>query len=697
MIPMRHSSDGHPLHPAHSQFHLLRLLVGSIIGGWSIMLVFIALGFLGTIDFVDSIDLAVRWILIGGSIIGVIIGVVFALLAALLVNIVPTLKQSLHPLALVRAGFLIIIIWPLVALAFWPMTMWGHPAAPVVAILIAWAGVRTNPHAELVPHSTIGRGLGTAVGPAILLAFLLIILVPMFHRGYGSPEAPKLIMLAVAGIDGPYASQVLHSPASERYPNLLNIEETGGYGMLNSDRPIIAARLWGSIMTGEKADEHGILDRNSTADDLESPSIWEILSIHGYTVGLFQAPPPHCSMEDAAYDIPVPGEARALSDPAARFIENIRAAGRNQSLPLPFELGFTAYSLARLGVKLETIAALGNEYLYELIMRPSPRLVYARRKLLEFRIDTDRALSMMRKNPADVAILRFDSLEPLLMEYWRYARPDEFAAPPADVDTALACGLGYVVPDAYRELDKFIGDIEPFRNPETVLAIVSNHGIRSASDLRYKPMQLSPDGFISATRMSDTIVGDISSEGICLRPASEGEDLELLNELDGIIVDAEWELPDEPESARRTRAPFNTTMHEHCLEVTIPNAPDLSPAAIITMGDWTGPLADLLIDTDPPSGRIAGNALLLVAGQHFREGQVARNPQVYDITPTLLYSLGVPVSEEFDGRVMDELFDPAWMNRNPVEYVSEYSFEQPAEEVSEEFQPSVAPGEGIEE
>jgi len=691
-IAIRRSSDGSPLHPAHSQFHLLRLLAGSIIGGWSIMLTFIALGFLGTIDFVDSTELALRWILIGGSIVGIILGVIFALIAALLINIIPPLKRSVHPLSLVRAGFLVITVYPLAALAFWPSSTIGIILAPIIAILIAWAGIATNPHADLVPHSTIGRGLGTAIGPAMLLAFMLIILVPMFHRGYGVPRPPKLIMVAVDGIDSSYASQILNSPDSGRYPNLTDIQTTGGYGMLNSDRPVIASRLWGSIMTGEKASEHGILDRNSTAEDLVTPTLWEILNLHGYSVGLFQVPPPHYPMERAIFEIPIPDDSSI--DPAAQFIGQIRATGRDPGLPMPWEIGFAACRLARLGVKLETISALGEEYLWETVMRPSPRLIYARRKLLEFRIDTDRALASMRKNPAEVAILRFDSLEPLLMYYWRYIRPNEFSVLPSDVDAALAGGLGYVVPDTYRAIDDFIGDLENFRDPNTVLAIVSNHGIRTESDSRRIPMHLSPEKFIEALGSTDEIVGDFSSNGICIRPVSNS--LDSLIELDQVILDAESALPDELESTRvRTRVTFNTTWYDNCLEISVPVNPDLTREAIITMGDWTGPMSDLLIDTETPSGQIAGNALFLIVGPHFRNREVARNPQVYDIAPTLLHSIGVPISEEFAGRVLDELFNPQWLGENPIEYVTEYAIPDAVDDTADTYQPSVPSAEDL--
>ena len=107
------SSSGCPEHPSHAQFHLLRLLVGSVIGGWTIMLTFILLGFLGSFEFTQSAVQASKWVLIGGTILGLVLGVIFGIVAGIMVNIFPPLKNRIHPLALVRVGFLALIFWPI--------------------------------------------------------------------------------------------------------------------------------------------------------------------------------------------------------------------------------------------------------------------------------------------------------------------------------------------------------------------------------------------------------------------------------------------------------------------------------------------------------------------------------------------------------------------------------------------------------
>jgi predicted AlkP superfamily phosphohydrolase/phosphomutase len=47
-------------------------------------------------------------------------------------------------------------------------------------------------------------------------------------------------------------------------------------------------------------------------------------------------------------------------------------------------------------------------------------------------------------------------------------------------------------------------------------------------------------------------------------------------------------------------------------------------------------------------------------------------PTVADVTPTILALLGLPVGRDMAGRVLDELFDPAFLEAHPVQYVDSY-------------------------
>jgi hypothetical protein len=50
------------------------------------------------------------------------------------------------------------------------------------------------------------------------------------------------------------------------------------------------------------------------------------------------------------------------------------------------------------------------------------------------------------------------------------------------------------------------------------------------------------------------------------------------------------------------------------------------------------------------------DGVLYAYGGGIKSGFKAPNAEIYDIVPTVLRSMGLPLPHEFDGRVLDELF-----------------------------------------
>jgi predicted AlkP superfamily phosphohydrolase/phosphomutase len=71
------------------------------------------------------------------------------------------------------------------------------------------------------------------------------------------------------------------------------------------------------------------------------------------------------------------------------------------------------------------------------------------------------------------------------------------------------------------------------------------------------------------------------------------------------------------------------------------------------------------------SGAHRDTGILMAAGPGVREGASIAKASIYDIAPTLLYYLGLPVGEDMDGRVIQGLFTPTFASR-PVETVPTY-------------------------
>ena len=72
------------------------------------------------------------------------------------------------------------------------------------------------------------------------------------------------------------------------------------------------------------------------------------------------------------------------------------------------------------------------------------------------------------------------------------------------------------------------------------------------------------------------------------------------------------------------------------------------------------------IHTDAPPGIIAAH------GPGIRKNQHLSTASVYDITPTALMALGLPIARDFDGNPLTGLFEPDWLQNHPIRSIDSY-------------------------
>jgi len=67
------------------------------------------------------------------------------------------------------------------------------------------------------------------------------------------------------------------------------------------------------------------------------------------------------------------------------------------------------------------------------------------------------------------------------------------------------------------------------------------------------------------------------------------------------------------------------------------------------------------------TGDHARDGILLAYGPGVRQGVTVPRANIVDLAPTILWLLGQPVPDDFDGRVLTELFEPGFVARHPVQ------------------------------
>jgi predicted AlkP superfamily phosphohydrolase/phosphomutase len=77
----------------------------------------------------------------------------------------------------------------------------------------------------------------------------------------------------------------------------------------------------------------------------------------------------------------------------------------------------------------------------------------------------------------------------------------------------------------------------------------------------------------------------------------------------------------------------------------------------------------------PPLGGThlgAPDGVLLASGDGIRPGAMVAGASVLDITPTILYLMGLPVARDMEGRVLTEMLDEEFTRAHPITYIPSY-------------------------
>jgi len=73
-------------------------------------------------------------------------------------------------------------------------------------------------------------------------------------------------------------------------------------------------------------------------------------------------------------------------------------------------------------------------------------------------------------------------------------------------------------------------------------------------------------------------------------------------------------------------------------------------------------------DSPRPGGHHSPDArgVLFIAGPGVRANQKITRASPYDVMPSILWLLGLPVAEDLEGRILTEAFDPSFADQIPV-------------------------------
>jgi len=492
--------------------------------------------------------------------------------------------------------------------------------------------------------------------------------------------------LLVIGIDGGTLDIILPMVNRGKLPNLGELINTGVYGTLLSTIPPVTAPAWSSFITGTNPGKHGVFyffkkgkKKQGKGGEkvlvnlrhMKGLPFWRVLNQHGNKVGLINIP------------LTYPPEQ------VDRFmISGMLVPQGSDDYTYPPEL------LSKLDNYYVDIDGLmvQNEWRGKKLIKEN-RELFIRNVFNLSKTRAHNALKLMKSEPWDFFMVVFTGSDRICHFFWEDRNSRKFPSS--------------IVEDYYIFLDSMIGRLVEEAGEDTCKLVMSDHGFGSA------PTK-SINAFVLAKYLKETEL--ISCFPLCY----------LRNRLLAKIGMAKRIALEDFIDSKRSRISFEP-IYANFLGISINTRGD-DGYGIVRPGEEYQALRKKIIKklenlSDPVSGErlvekvytreslyqgsfvseapdiviqfsydckigfsplkralVYENNDLIRTGDHRREGIfIASGPQIasgrletklfiQDVTPTILYLLGAPIPESYDGRLIRELFSDEYLAQHQPQY-----------------------------
>lgn len=503
-------------------------------------------------------------------------------------------------------------------------------------------------------------------------------------------EKPRRVL--VIGWDGATFNVADPLLKAGRLPNLARLIERGARCRLRSTIPPNSSIAWSSFMTGKQAGKHGVyyfVERtpgsyarrfiNSTS--LRTETLWSILSRHDKRIGVVNVPvtyPPRPINGTMVAGMLSPNPESNFTWPPELHSELMAQVG---PVPMDHVEGGVSYAPDRLGILSEIW------------------------KDQETRARMGRYL--MRRDDWQFFMLVFTSSDRIGHVSMRF-KDERFAKDSPE----LVAKFGSILEHTYMQLDRLTGDLLDEIDDDTTVLLLSDHGMGPLKKrfrlarwlIENGYLVLKPDAesrrkawHIRKRRITSRI--SITAPARYPLPPWElvdwsrtraypswggGEEVVLINQRGR-----------EPQGIVRPGEDTSRLCDEICERLLKILDPDTGrpfiPAAFKREDLWHGEAVDLgpdiqfevedvayhvdcgLFDGEvlhEPYDKVPGmhrmDGILVASGPGVQPGVEVDRNQLIDVAPSVCHLLDVPVPEDMDGRVMENLFTDEFKEANPV-------------------------------
>ncbi|MEW6426944.1 MAG: alkaline phosphatase family protein [Thermodesulfobacteriota bacterium] len=484
------------------------------------------------------------------------------------------------------------------------------------------------------------------------------------------------------GLDGATFSVLEPLMAAGHMPNLQRMVEQGVSAPLLSTANPLTPPAWTSIVTGRGPGNHGIHDfvrweeRPGTfyftlynASDILCETVWSMASRQGRTVT-------HLNFPMMAPPRPVNGFVIPAMVQWRHMRKNVHPGSLVEMLKAipgfrPEEWGLT-YCEANEAMRLRA-------------QHPKEEKEWVERNISRDHQWFLILAWLMERHPSDLTAIVFDGVDKLQHLCWYLLDPDHL---PDQLEEWEARMRGYLL-DYFRGIDGYLGRVRDLAGEQANIFIVSDHGFGPTRYVFHVNTLLEKLGYLAWLdkddrkgrdtnhewsfanldwRKTTAYVGTPSSNGVCLRAAGEPGERRLAGE----------EYHRLREKVRNDLLAFRDPVTGEQIvsrvlyrEEAVPGpAMDKAPDLFLTLSDCSFVSVvreePIVLHRPKINGTHRPQGVFIGHGPGLNRGVRLSPRSLLDITPTLLYSLGLPVPEDMEGRVMEGAFSEDQLAARPI-------------------------------
>ena len=507
--------------------------------------------------------------------------------------------------------------------------------------------------------------------------------------------------ILIIGIDGGTFDLIRPWAEAGDLPNLARLMDEGVRGLLESTLPPVTSPAWPTFATGMNPGKHGVFDfiRPTggqfdlvNATSIHAPTLWQILSEAGRTVGVMNVP---------------------VTYPPAQ-VNGFVVTGMLS--PMNGNITYPAGLLDRYADRLPPY-------------RIAPRVQYKPGNETEFAADLldlverrgEYALRLLADYPQDFLMFHFLSTDTMQHAFWKFVDPSHPRYEPQ-----AAARFGPAVRQLFGRIDGFIGQMLERIPDDTTVIVMSDHGFGPLHYVVNLNLFLLEHGLLRLKRGAWTrLKTGLFRAG--LTPASIWHLIERVglqnyvwqvskstrNKVVGKFLsfdDVDWPRTRaysighvgqvyvnlkgrEPEGAVEPGAEYEAVRQQvidalrdlRHPETGQPMVDQVIPGDQVVHGPYARRSPDLhvvldgyraiafpLFATDSrivtrqirgDSGCHRRHGILIARGPEVKQGHTVEGARILDLAPTILHLMGLPVPDDMDGRVLTE----ALSTSRPVE------------------------------